>query len=216
MKAASPQVVRGVQRPPNKIDYNQHSSLLPTGCWDSIAEDNTCVGHNIHGKVKLVVTRRSSLLTRRCYTGCWGRRDINCLICELYDQQVKYAHGSSQNIYVTGVTNWFLIRFEIHGTGGNILGTAHLARTYDWGVHRLFTIVILLNGHRIKLFSKCISLYCRLVWLPDLIIYFSVSWMAVNAEIQLVRVQRVSAESPVTNRTSMPHPMSHGPSQKRA
>lgn len=96
-----------------------------------------------------------------------------------------------------------------------MLGTAHLARTYDWGVLWLFTIVIVLNGHRIKLFSKCISLYCRLVWPPDLIIYFSVSWMAVNAEIQLVRVQRMSAESSVTNRTSMSHPMDHGPSQKR-
>lgn len=155
MKAASPQVVRGVQRPPNKIDYNQHSLLLLTWCWDSIAEDITCGGHSVDGKVKLVLTRRSSLLTRRYYTGCWERRDINGLLCELYDQQAKYAHGSNRNTYGTGVTNWFLIRFEIHGTGGNMLGTAHLARTYDWGVLRLFTIVILLNGHRIKLFSKC-------------------------------------------------------------
>lgn len=52
--------------------------------------------------------------------------------------------------HVTGVTNWFLIRFEIHSTGENMLGTAHLARTYDSGVLWMFTIVILLNGHRIK------------------------------------------------------------------
>ena len=64
-----------------------------------------------------------------------------------------------------------------------MLGTAHLARPMTGEFSGCLTIVILLNGHRIKLFSKCISLYCRLAWPPDLIIYFSVSWMAGNAEI---------------------------------
>lgn len=88
----------------------------------------------------------------------------SCELCELH-KLLAYAHRCNSVKNAKGVINHFLVGFKIHIVEGNMLNTSQsgqepmVVELIDPRGECTILFFFFLNGHRMKLPSKFISLY---------------------------------------------------------